>query len=122
MPLQRALQGAVDRLFYPERRQFGEALAACSRQLNQVLSTGEVTHLLTHRLPGSHCCALAELLPAGVTPHRPADECALGWHGPLAAGSREWACFWLGPRRTALPYTTGEEQQLQRSVTRAIRN
>ncbi len=118
-PLQRALQGAVDRLFYPERRQFGEALAACSRQLNQVLSTGEVTHLLTHRLPAAIAAHWAELLPAGVTPHRPADECALGWHGPLAAGSRELGCFWLGPRRTALPYTTGEEQQLQRLMRQA---
>jgi signal transduction histidine kinase len=118
-PLQRALQGAVDGVFYPERRQFGAALLACSHQLNQVLSAGEVTRLLTHSLPTAIAARWAELLPVGATPNRPAGECALGWHGSLAAGTRELGCFWLGPRRTALPYTAGEEQQLQRLMRQA---
>jgi signal transduction histidine kinase len=107
------LQGQANRLitrvFYPERLGFQHELAAARDVLAQAVRRDAVVALLTEELPERLDLAWAwlQLLPA------PPPLTDAAWSAPLLVGGRQLGVYWLGPRRTGLPFAPDEQEQLR---------
>jgi signal transduction histidine kinase len=107
------LQGQANRLitraFYPERLGFQQELIAARELFGQVVRRDAVVALLTVELPerlGVEWAHL-QLLP------EPPPVAGGAWSAPLLVGGRQLGVYWLGPRRTGLPFAPDEQEQLR---------
>lgn len=107
------LQGQANRLitraFYPERLSFQRALALAHDQLGRVVRRDEVIALLTVELPERLGVEWARLQPLADPP--PVEGGA--WSAPLLVAGRQLGVYWLGPRRTGLPFAPDEHERLR---------
>ena len=112
-PLRRRVQRLVDRLLYPDRLNFQQAIAACSTALAGVVSRQQVVDLLTVQLPpqlGAGWASLS-LAPDPDLPGRQTSEPA--WNARLVVSGRALGRYWLGPRLPGPDYDAEERAQLQ---------
>jgi signal transduction histidine kinase len=107
------LQGQANRLitriFYPERLGFQQELAAAREILGQVVRRDAVVALLTVELPARLGVEWARLQ---LLPEPPAVE-GSAWSAPLLVGGRQLGIYWIGPRRTGLPFAPDEQEHLR---------
>jgi signal transduction histidine kinase len=111
-PLRRITQQAIDHSFYPERLHFGQTIAAAQATLARVVERDAVVGLFEEQLSRQLGADWAKLVlrpsfehPAG------ADEAGV-WSTLLIVGGQTIGGYWLGPRRSGLPYATHEQAQL----------
>jgi len=113
------LQGRAARLitraFYPERLAFQRELAAAQERLGGVVRRDEVATLLMAELPARLGAERAWLQ---LLPDPPPPE-GFAWSAPLTVGGRQLGVYWLGPRRTGLPYAPDELAALRGLVQQA---
>lgn len=118
-PLYRLLLGFVDRLFYPERLRFAQVMADVRNRLQQVVPRRQVISLLVDDLPVALDAAWANLVLAPAQDVSGHPESLPAWNGRLEVGDRVLGRFWLGPRRSGLPFDPAEQAQLQAVVSQA---
>ncbi|MCL4833571.1 MAG: sensor histidine kinase [Caldilineaceae bacterium] len=118
-PLYQLLVGFVDRLFYPERLRFAQVMADVRNRLQQVLPRRQIFSLLVDDLPVALDSVWANLVlvPAQDVPGHTESQPA--WNGRLEVGDRVLGRYWLGPRRSGLPFDASEQAQLQSVVSQA---
>lgn len=107
--LQRQANRLITRVFYPERLTFQRELTAAQERLVRVVRRAEVVTLLTVELPerlGVEWARL-QLLPD------PPPSAGAAWSAPLQVGGRQLGVYWLGPRRTGLPFAPDEQERLR---------
>jgi signal transduction histidine kinase len=113
------LQGQANRLitraFYPERLSFQQELATARESLGRVVRHAEVVALLTTELPERLGVEWARLQ---LLPDPPPAEGGV-WSAPLLVGGRQLGVYWLGPRRTGLPFAPDEQERLRGVVQQA---
>ncbi|GAB4170077.1 MAG: hypothetical protein Fur005_31620 [Roseiflexaceae bacterium] len=112
-PLRRIAQRVVDRLFYPERLYFGQAVAAARRTLTQVVEREQVVALLERDLPQQLGTTWAKLVlrPAFEQPAQAHDPGV--WTTLLMVAGQPIGSYWLGPRHSGVGYASDEQEQLQ---------
>jgi signal transduction histidine kinase len=118
-PLRQQVQWLVDRLFYPERLAFGQTISAARLDLSQVVQQAAVITLIEHDLPQRLGATWAKLVlrPSFDQPeHAPQPGV---WNMLLMVGGQSIGSYWLGPRRSGLPYTAEEQEQLQNLLQQA---
>jgi signal transduction histidine kinase len=113
--LQSRAQWLITRAFYPERLTFQRALAGAQEILGRVARRDEVVTLLTVTLPERLGVEWARL---EVIPAPPPAEAGV-WSTPLLVGGRQRGIYWLGPRRTGLPFAPDEQERLRGVVQQA---
>ncbi|RLT33432.1 MAG: sensor histidine kinase, partial [Chloroflexi bacterium] len=118
-PLYSLLLHFVDRIFYPERLRFAQVIADVRQRLQRVISRRQVLALLVDELPVALDSVWANLVlaPAQDIPGHP--ESPPAWNGRLEVGERVLGRYWLGPRRSGLPFDVAEQAQLQAVVAQA---
>ncbi len=111
-PLQARMQSWVDRLLYPDRLKFQQAIAVARRALAQVIQRDQVIRLLTEEFPQSIGCAWGtlSLAPAPDIPGELQSEPA--WNTSLIVGGTSLGRYWLGPRRAGPSFDRDEQAQL----------
>lgn len=116
-PLYSLLLRFVDRIFYPERLRFAQVIGDARHRLQRVMTRSQVMGLLVDDLPAALDSGWATLVlsPAQDVPGR-TDELP-AWNGRLEVGARVLGRYWLGPRRSGLPFDAGEQSQLQAVVS-----
>ncbi|MFV9507211.1 MAG: sensor histidine kinase [Oscillochloridaceae bacterium umkhey_bin13] len=107
--LQRQANRLITRAFYPERLSFQQELTAAQEQLGRVVRHNEVVALLTEALPERLGVAWAHLQLLPDPPPAVRDA----WSAPLLVGGRQLGIYWLGPRRTGLPFAPDEQERLR---------
>lgn len=112
--LQRQANRLITRVFYPERLSFQRELTAAQERLVRVVRRAEVVTLLTAELPERLGVEWARLQPL---PEPPPEGAA--WSAPLQVGGRQLGVYWLGPRRTGLPFAPDEQGRLRGVVQQA---
>ena len=113
--LQHQANRLITRVFYPERLTFQRELTAAQERLVRVVRRAEVVTLLTAELPerlGGEWARL-QLLP------EPPPAAGAAWRAPLQVGGRQLGVYWLGPRRTGLPFAPDEHERLRGVVQQA---
>ncbi len=118
-PLQRATQRLTDRIFYPERIAFGQAISAARTTLSLAVQREAVIALLEHNIPQQLGAPWATLV---LRPSfdQPAATAQLGvWSMLLTVGGQPLGCYWLGPRYSGMVYATDEQEQLRGLVQQA---
>jgi signal transduction histidine kinase len=118
-PLYRLLLGFVDHLFYPERLRFAQVIADVRDQLQQVVPRRQVISLLMDDLPAALDAEWANLVMAPAQDVPGHVESSPAWNGRLEVGDRVLGRFWLGPRRSGLPFDPAEQAQLQAVIDQA---
>jgi signal transduction histidine kinase len=107
--LQREANRLITRAFYPERLTFQQELAAAQERLGRVALHDEVVTLLTVELPERLGVEWARLQ---LLPDPPPAQVG-AWSAPLLVGGRQLGVYWLGPRRTGLPFAPDEQERLR---------
>lgn len=118
-PLYQLLLSFVDRIFYPERLRFAQVIAEARGRLQQLASRRQIHSLLEDDLPFGLDARWATLVlaPAQDVPgHR---ESQPAWNGRLEVGERVLGRYWLGPRRSGLPFDAAEQSQLHGVISQA---
>jgi signal transduction histidine kinase len=112
-PSRRRLQSWVDRLLYPDRLRFQQAVVEARHAIGRVAGRQEIVSLLTSDFPTSLGAdwAVLSLAPDPETPGRAPGEPA--WNAQLVAGGHPLGRYWLGPRRQGPGYDADETAQLQ---------
>lgn len=118
-PLYQLLLGFVDHLFYPERLRFAQVMADVRNRLQQVVPRRQVISLLVDELPVALDAAWANLVLAPAQDVPGHTESLPAWNGRLEVGDRALGRFWLGPRRSGLPFDPAEQAQLQAIISQA---
>lgn len=113
--LQRQANRLIARAFYPERLSFQQALSSAQERLVRVVSRAEVVTLLTIELPERLGVEWARLQHLPEPP--PVGDGA--WSAPLLVGGRQLGVYWLGPRRSGLPFAPDEQNRLRGVVQQA---
>lgn len=111
-PLRRNTQRVIDRVFYPERLAFGQAISAARTTVSQVVQRSAVVALLEDELPQKLGATWAKIVlrPSFDQPPHAAQPGV--WSTLLLVGGQPLGCYWLGPRRSGLKYDPGEQEQL----------
>jgi signal transduction histidine kinase len=118
-PLHRGIQRLTDRLFYPERLAFGQAISAARTTLGLVVRREAVVALLEHEFP-QHLGATWASLVLRPSFDQPAAAGQPGvWNTLLMVGGEPLGGYWLGPRRSGLRYASDEQEQLQGLIQQA---
>lgn len=107
--LQRQANRLITRAFYPERLNFQQELTAAQERLGRVVRHDDVVTLLTVELPSRLDVAWARLQ---LLPNPPPDARG-ACSAPLLVGGRQLGVYWLGPRRTGLPFAPDEQARLR---------
>ncbi|NOZ48987.1 MAG: sensor histidine kinase [Chloroflexi bacterium] len=118
-PLYNGIQRGVDRLFYPERLRFQAEMAALGRELQQVLPRQQVIHILNETLPARLDAHWGQLILAPAPDSPDPTHAPPAWNTRLMVGPRVLGRYWLGPRRSGLPYDASERGQLQALLKQA---
>lgn len=118
-PLYRLLLGFVDRLFYPERLRFAQVMADARNRLQQVVPRRQVMALLVEDLPAALDAEWGNLVLAPAQDVPGHAESSPAWNGRLEVGDRVLGRFWLGPRRSGLPFDAAEQAQLGAVIAQA---
>lgn len=107
--MQAQAQRLITRAFYPERLTFQQDLAAAQATLSRVVRRDEVVALLVHELPARLGAQHARL---HLLPAPPPSDTGSAWSAPLLVSGRQLGTYWLGARRTGLPYAPDEQERL----------
>lgn len=113
--LQRQANRLITRAFYPERLSFQQELSRAQERLGRAVLHDEVVALLTAELPKRLHVEWARLQ---LLPDPPPAEGGI-WSAPLLVGGRQLGVYWLGPRRTGLPFAPDEQERLRGVVQQA---
>ena len=113
--LQRQANRLITQMFYPERLSFQHALSQAHERLGRVVLRDEVLILLTMELPERLGVERGWLQ---LLPDAPPPEMGI-WSAPLLVGRRQLGVYWLGPRRTDLPFAADEQERLRGLVQQA---
>lgn len=118
-PLLQASQRLIDRVLYPERLRFAQAIDMARAALAHVVQRESAIRLLTDDLPRQIGAAWAEI---ALRPSfgQPAAAGQPGvWSTLLTVGGQPIGQYWLGPRSSAPGYAADERKQLQALVQQA---
>jgi len=117
-PVRGRTQALIDQAFYPERSVFRMALSQAHSQLAQVVQRDQVLALLESELPARLGATRAELT---LTDAIEASNTTLpaGWSMRLQAGETMLGYYWLGSRRSGLPYDQAEQAALTDLIRQA---
>ena len=111
-PVQRWLQNQIDRWFYPERYLFSRQIGLIQQKITRVIRTTEIVSCLEIELPESIGAKWAVWV-AGIIPQTPKQAAIdLGWSTLLQVEDKILGGFWLGIRKSGLPYTREETHAL----------
>jgi signal transduction histidine kinase len=107
-PLRLRSEQAIERLFYPERASFQQAISSAQHTMARVIHRQSVIDLLNETFPRQIGVGWAQL---DLHPplHDPAPE---HWAHTLRVGERVLGHYRLGMRKTGLPYSSTEQNQL----------
>ena len=118
-PTRRFTQQWLDRLLYPDRIKFQNAIQEVQTSLARVKRREEIVHLLTSSLPQQIGAGWATVtfFPAPDIP--PAQQGAPAWNTRLVAGNIVFGGYWLGPRNAGPHYDVEERVRLQALLQQA---
>jgi|GEM_PF-500209 len=111
-PSRRFLQYGVDRVLYPDRLNFQQAVAEARLSLTHIVSREQIVQLLSQDLPpklGAEWASLT-LAPQPDIPGSVSSQPA--WNAQLVVGGQLLGRYWLGPRRAGPSYDPDEQAQL----------
>lgn len=118
-PLQMRLQALIDRLLYPDKLRFRQAVGEAQQALSRVVSRQQIFTLLNETFPQAIGCRWGRITLAPA-PDVPQDFPSLPmWSAPLIVGGASLGRYWLGPRQTGPSFEREEQVQLRALTTQA---
>jgi signal transduction histidine kinase len=112
MPVRLLTERFIERALYPERALFQQELMVVQAALSRVVRRDAIAILLTETLPSRLGVAWARLDLDSDPSHTPAPPQPAAWEISLRVNGKTFGRYRLGPRRTGLPYTIAEQNQL----------
>lgn len=109
-PIYSFVQGATERVLYPERFQFGRGMAYVQERLGEVVGRDGVEALLNEALPTRVGARFGRLVLDGVVSNEALPR--PGWEKLLVVNKEQIGHYQLGSRLNRIAYSASEQAQL----------